>query len=52
MGNTMAPVRPGLRTQDRRVRELALDALSVMAFSVTVSVSLVCGLVVVSHLVT
>lgn len=36
---------------DRRVRELARDALSVMAFSVGASVLLVCALVALSSLV-
>lgn len=51
MGNTVAPARAGVRTQDRRVRELALDAISVMAFSVVVSIALVTGVAVMSRLV-
>lgn len=51
MGNTVASVRAGVRTQDRRVRELARDTLSVMIFSIAVSVSLVAGVAVMSRLV-
>lgn len=51
MGNTVASVHGGVRAQDRRVRELARDALSVMIFSIAVSVSLVAGVAVMSRLV-
>lgn len=51
MGNSVAHVRAGVRTQDRRVRELALDAFSVMAFSSVVSVALVMGVAVMSRVV-
>lgn len=51
MGNMVTSLRVGTRTQDRRVRELALDAISVMAFSIAVCVCLVCGVVVMTHLV-
>jgi hypothetical protein len=51
MGNTVASPPAGVRTQHRRVRELALDAISVMAFSVAVSIALVAGVAVMSRLV-
>lgn len=63
MGNTAGSVRPGMRPvtrpvarpveqpRDRRVRELARDALSVMVFSVLASGALACGVVTLSRLV-
>ena len=51
MGNTVTSPSAGARTHDRRVRELALDAISVMAFSVVVSIALVAGVAVMSRLV-
>jgi hypothetical protein len=51
MTTTAQELRTHAAQQDRRVRELARDALSVMAFSVGASITLVCGLVALSSLV-
>lgn len=51
MTSTAQELRTRAPQHDRRVRELARDAISVMAFSIGASVLLVVGLVALSSLV-